>query len=159
MTTEAAEGPVTPALGAEQSGRYGLHIGVLYMGGLGLLFLGAPQACLRIFTRDPEVLAMETTLLRLAGVVQVFDAMYWVSSGVLKGAGDTRWMMVVGTIYNWLVFLPLAYLFGVIYDGGLLGAWLGFALMVLFQGLTFWGRVKSGRWKALSILRPEERLS
>jgi putative MATE family efflux protein len=145
--------------GAEQSGRHALHIGVLYMGGLGLLFLGAPQLCLRLFTQDPKVLAMGADLLRLAGVVQVFDAMYWVSCGVLKGAGDTRWMMVVGTVYNWLVFLPLAYLFGVIYAGGVLGAWIGFALMILFQGLTFWGRVKRGRWKELSILRPEERLS
>lgn len=147
------------AASAEQSGRHALHIGMLYMGGLGLLFLCAPQVCLRLFTRDPEVLAMGTTLLRVAGAVQVFDAMYWVSCGVLKGAGDTRWMMVVGTVYNWLVFLPLAYLFGIVYDGGLLGAWIGFALMVLFQGLTFWGRVKRGGWKALSLLRPEERLS
>lgn len=143
---------------AEQSGRHALHIGVLYMSALGLLFLCMPQTCLRLFTRDPQVVAMGTTLLRLVGCVQAFDALYWVCSGVFKGAGDTRWMMVVSAVYNWLVFLPLAYLLGVTYDGGVLGAWMSFAVMVLLQGLTFWGRFKHGGWKRLRLIRVDERL-
>jgi MATE family multidrug resistance protein len=91
-------------------------------------------------------------LLRLVGLVQADDALYWVCSGVLKGAGDTRWIMVTSAVYNWLVFLPLACLFGVVFDGGLLGAWSGFAVMAVLQGLTFWGRFTGAAWQELSLL-------
>jgi len=43
---------------------------------------------------------------------QIFDAMGMVSGGILRGAGDTRWPMVVGIAFPWLVFLPLIWLFG-----------------------------------------------
>ena len=139
---------------AAESGRHALHLGVVYMGGLGLLFVCLPQVCLSLFTSDPHVIAMGTVLLRLVGLVQAGDALYWVCSGVLKGAGDTRWILVASAVYNWLVFLPLAFLFGVVFDGGLIGAWSGFAVMVVLQGLTFWGRFKRAAWQELSLISP-----
>lgn len=141
---------------AEESGRRALHLGVVYMGGLGLLFICIPEAFLSLFTRDPQALAMGTRLLRLLGWVQAFDAFYWVCSGVLKGAGDTRWIMVATIVYSWLVFLPLAYLLGVVFEGGLIGAWVGFAVSVLLQGLCFWRRFKRGSWKQLSLLTAQK---
>ena len=117
-----------------------------------------PQACLSIFTRDPEALATGTILLRLVGLVQVFDALYWVCGGVLKGAGDTRWMMLVSALYNWLIFLPLAFLLGMVYQGGIIGAWISLAVTIFLQGLTFWGRFKRGRWQQLSVIHPQEKV-
>lgn len=148
-------------LGAQQparaaaSGRYAIHLGVVYMGGLGLLFICMPQVLLGLFTRDDQVVGMGVWLLRLLGAIQIFDALYWVCSGVLKGAGDTRWILVVSGIYNWLVFLPLAFVLGVALGWGVFGAWVGFAVMVLLQGGTFWWRFHQGRWQALSILSPD----
>ncbi|MBI4640595.1 MAG: MATE family efflux transporter [Candidatus Tectomicrobia bacterium] len=144
---------------AERSGRGALHFGVAYMGFLGLLFFFIPQAFLVIFTRDREVLAIGGTLLRLLGVVQAFDGIYWVCGGVLKGAGDTRWIMVVSMIYNWFVFLPLSFLLGMVLEGGIVGAWAGFAFMVVFQGFTFLARFKRGTWKKISLIDLEENVS
>jgi Na+-driven multidrug efflux pump len=114
-----------------------------------------PQVLLGLFTRDDQVVGMGIWLLRLLGAIQIFDALYWVCSGVLKGAGDTRWILVVSGIYNWLVFLPLAFVLGVALGWGVFGAWVGFAVMVLLQGGTFWWRFHQGRWQALSILSPD----
>jgi MATE family multidrug resistance protein len=139
---------------AVESGRRALHLGVVYMGGLGLLFVCVPQAFLSLFTRDAQVIAMGTVLLRLVGLVQAGDALYWVCSGVLKGAGDTRWIMVTSAVYNWLVFLPLAFLFGVVFDGGLLGAWSGMAIMIVLQGFTFWRRFKRAAWQDVALIGP-----
>jgi putative MATE family efflux protein len=139
---------------AAESGQHALHLGVVYMGGLGFLFVCMPQAFLSLFTRDPHVMAMGVVLLRLVGLVQAGDALYWVCSGVLKGAGDTRWIMVTSAVYNWLVFLPLAFLLGVVFEGGIIGAWSGLAVVILLQGLTFWGRFKRADWQALSLISP-----
>jgi MATE family multidrug resistance protein len=141
-------------VGAAESGRHALHLGVGYMGGLGLLFVWMPQALLSMFTSDPHVIALGTVLLQLVGLVQVGDALYLVCGGVLKGAGDTRWIMLTSAVYNWLVFLPLAFLWGVVYDGGIVGAWSSFAVTVLLQGYTFWARFRRARWQELSLVRP-----
>lgn len=140
---------------ATESGRRALHLGVAYMVGLGLLFVGVPQMFLGVFTQDPQALATGTVLLRLIGLAQVGDALYFVCSGVLKGAGDTRWIMVTSALCNWLVFLPLAFLLGSVLQGGIIGAWVGCAVMVLLQGLTFWGRFKRGAWQELALIQPQ----
>ena len=144
-------------LGAAESGRHALHLGVMYMGGLGLLFVCIPQVFLSIFTSDPHVIALGTILLRLVGLVQAGDALYWVCGGVLKGAGDTRWIMITSAVYNWLVFLPLAFLWGVVYEGGIIGAWSSFAVTVLLQGCTFWVRFRRARWQEISLISPSQR--
>jgi putative MATE family efflux protein len=136
---------------AEDAGRRAIHLGVAYMSGLGVLFVGMPQTFLHFFTDEPQVVAMGIMVLRLLGLVQAGDALYWVCSGVFKGAGDSRWILVVSAIYNWLVFLPLAFVFGVLLDGGMLGAWGACAAMMLLQGLTFWGRFQGGAWKAVVL--------
>jgi MATE family multidrug resistance protein len=139
---------------AERSGRSALHLGVVYMGALGLLFICMPWAFLSLFTTDATALALGTTLLRLLGWVQVFDALYWVGGGILKGAGDTRWIMAASVVCNWGIFLPLAFVLGIVFDGGIVGAWIGFAVAVCLQGLVFWGRVQRGGWKRLSLVLP-----
>ena len=83
--------------------------------------------------------------------MQAGDALYWVCGGVFKGAGDSRWILVVSAIYNWLIFLPLAFVFGVVLEGGVLGAWGACAAMMLLQGLTFWRRFQRGTWKDVAL--------
>jgi putative MATE family efflux protein len=136
---------------AEDVGRRAIHLGVAYMGGLGALFVGMPQTFLNCFTDEPQVVAMGITVLRLVGLVQAGDALYWVCGGVFKGAGDSRWILVISAIYNWLIFLPLAFVFGVVLEGGVLGAWGACAAMMLLQGLTFWGRFQRGAWKDMAL--------
>lgn len=136
---------------AQDAGRRAIHLGVGYMGGIGLLFVGMPQRFLNFFTDEPQVVAMGMTVLPLLGLVQAGDALYWVCSGVFKGAGDSRWILVVSTIYNWLVFLPLAFLFGMVLEGGIFGAWSACAVMMLLQGATFWGRFRRGAWKEVVL--------
>jgi putative MATE family efflux protein len=136
---------------AADAGRRAIHLGVAYMGGLGVLFVGMPHTLLHFFTDAPEVVAMGIPVLRLLGLVQAGDALYWVCSGVLKGAGDSRWILVVSAIYNWLIFLPLAFVFGVVLEGGVLGAWGACAVIMLLQGLTFWGRFQRGAWKEVVL--------
>jgi putative MATE family efflux protein len=132
---------------AEDAGRRAIHLGVAYMGGLGVLFVAMPHTFLSFFTDDLRVMTMGITVLRLLGLVQAGDALYWVCSGVLKGAGDSRWILLASAIYNWLIFLPLAFVFGIVLEGGVLGAWGACAAMMLFQGLTFWRRFQRGAWK------------
>jgi Na+-driven multidrug efflux pump len=41
----------------------------------------------------------------------------------LRGAGETRWVMLTPIVGGWLIRLPLSYLFGYTLGFGLVGIW------------------------------------
>ena len=64
----------------------------------------------------------------------------------LRGAGDTRsplWFTVVGMF---LLRLPLAYLFGIVLEGGLLGAWIGMFADTVAEAILAATRYQGGAW-------------
>jgi MATE family multidrug resistance protein len=118
---------------------------------IAVVFLAFPDALLRLFTDDPEVLRLGRPLLRIGALFQWFDAFGIVAEGSLRGAGDTRWPFLMHTVLAWGLYLPLAYLLGVTYGGGLTGAWLGAtAYVVVLAGVFVW-RFQSGAWEKIEI--------
>ena len=73
------------------------------------------------------------------------------SSGGLRGAGDTRWTMVVGVSYAWLLFVPLALTFGYTLEMGVVGAWIGATIYIIIFGLTLFWRFWSKKWMNIKI--------
>jgi hypothetical protein len=119
--------------------------------GLRILFIVAPEPCLRIFTSDVDVLALGTPLLMVGAMFQVADAVGVLSGGALRGAGDTRWPFFVQTALAWGLFLPAAYVGSVVLAGGLTGAWLGGVVYVAVLGVAMRWRFRSGAWKRVRI--------
>ena len=119
--------------------------------GVALLFVLLPGPLLRIFTDDPEVLALGAGLLRLGAFFQLFDAVGIVASGSLRGAGDTRWPFLVNTALAWGFFLPLAWLFGVAWGGGLTGAWIAGTVWIGVQSAVLALRFQRGAWRRIEI--------
>jgi MATE family multidrug resistance protein len=136
---------------AERSHATALRLGVALSIAAGLVFLSAPELCLRIFTDDPDVLTLGVPLLAVGAAFQVADAVGVLSGGALRGAGDTRWPFIVQTALAWGFFLPVAYVGGIVLDGGLTGAWLGGVAYVAVLGLVLRRRFRSGAWKRVRI--------
>ncbi len=86
-----------------------------------VLFL-FPRAVLSIYTLNEGVIAAAMPLLFWAAAFQVFDGIQAVSSGALRGLGDTRAAAVASFTGYWLIGLPL-------------GAWLCFSLGYQVAGL------------------------
>ncbi len=128
-----------------------VRVGVSMSVVVALLFLLAPELCLRLFTQDAEVLRLGGPLLAVGAAFGVCDAIGLVSSGALRGAGDTRWPFVVQTALAWGVFLPSAYVFAVPLAGGLTGAWLGGVVYVTALGIALQWRFRSGAWRSLRV--------
>ena len=115
------------------------------------LFLLAPDALMRLYTSDPQVLRLGPPLLALAAAFQLFDAVQIVAGGALRGAGDTRWPFLAQTLLAWAVRLPLVWLFAFAWGGGVVGAWYAeFAFVVTLAGALVW-RVRGGAWRSVRI--------
>jgi Na+-driven multidrug efflux pump len=97
------------------------------------------------------VIALGTMPLRVMGLVQPFLAGAMIFAGGLRGAGDTRFPMVITAGAIWLIRLPLAYVLGVMLGWGLVGAWTAMSLDMIVRGtLNFW-RFRGGRWKTIAV--------
>ena len=122
------------------------------MGSIGLGVFVWRQPLAALFTRDQAVGRLSAHLLLFVALFQVFDAVGLIAMGVLRGAGDTRWPMVVGVVLNWVLFVPVAGLVIVAWQGGVTGGWstaLGYAIML---GVVLLYRVWRGDWQHRALV-------
>lgn len=113
--------------GARREASAALACGVGFMAISALVIISVPGLLVRGFTSDRAVIALAAQLLPIAGAFQVFDGIQGVSSGILRGAGDTRVPMLLN-------------LFGFIGVGIPVAAWLAFGLGLGPTGV-WWGLV------------------
>jgi putative MATE family efflux protein len=137
--------------GAQQRGYTAYRMGAGLMGIVGLTFLLFPAQIVGFFTNDPQVVALGTLPLQVVGLIQPILAATMIFAGGLRGAGDTRWPMIVTGFSIWLVRLPLAYLFALVLGWGLIGAWGAMAFDLSLRGLLNYLRFRSGRWKTVKV--------
>jgi MATE family multidrug resistance protein len=137
--------------GAEQRGYTAYRLAAALMGSVGILFLLFPAQIVGFFTNDPEIIEIGTMPLRMVGLIQPVLAATMVFPGGLRGAGDTRFPMIVTGSSIWLVRLPLAYLLAIVLDWGLTGAWAALALDLCMRGLINFLRFRGGRWKSVKV--------
>jgi len=136
---------------AEQHGYTSYWMGAGLMAVMGLMFVLFPAQIMGFFTNDTEVIAVGTMPLRVMGLAQPFLAAAMIFAGALRGAGDTRFPMIITAAAIWLIRLPLAYVLGVMLGWGLVGAWTAMSLDMVMRGaLNFW-RFRGGRWKSIAV--------
>jgi MATE family multidrug resistance protein len=128
-----------------------LKLGMGYMLMMAVFFFLFRERLISLFRTDPEVVRIGSTILIVAAVCQIFDAISIVMRGALKGAGDTRWVAIFTVGYAWLVFVPTSYLFAFRLDLGAPGAWVGAALYIFCLGVTLLWRFHSEKWLKIDI--------
>jgi MATE family multidrug resistance protein len=112
------------ALGAS---RAAVAFGVGFMAFTAVAFLLLPGPLARLYTSDAATVELAAALLPVAGVFQLFDGTQAVTSGLLRGAGDTRIPMLTNLGGYWLFGLPLSLLLGFRTSLGAVGLWWGLA--------------------------------
>ena len=130
------------AAGVRAAGWTALGLATVVMAGSALAFLVAPVPLLRLFSSDPSVLSIGVRLLLIAAVFQLFDGVQTVTTGALRGLGQTQVPMALNLVGHWIVGLPTAYLLCFPYGWGVQGLWLGLA-----TGLVSIGAVLLFVWK------------
>ncbi len=123
---------------AIQCSLFGLLITVIF-------FFGAERIYGLMHT-DPGVVSTGTPAFQAMAGFQVPLIVFLVLRSGLHGAGDTRWPMFVTTIGLFTLRLPLAWLMGVCWNWGLLGAWMGMFADILFRCFAISFRYLKAGW-------------
>jgi putative MATE family efflux protein len=126
-------------------------LGSAMMTATGLIFLLFPEACARLMTDQPELLEISPTLIRICGWVQFFFGSYLVLAEAMRGAGDTRWPMILSNVSTWCLRLPAVYILGVVFELGIVGVWYALCGELVIRGLLFIGRFLHGGWLEVTV--------
>lgn len=129
------------------------RLAALIMAGMGLVFFFFPYMLLRAFTTDEAVIEPGTLFLKIVALLQIPLALTMVLAGSLRGAGDTRFIMVATMIGMWGVRVPMACLAALWFKLELLYVWSAMiADWTVRMALLLW-RYRSERWRAIQVIR------
>ncbi len=120
---------------AGHAGWTALALGAGFMACAGLVFAMMPRALVSVFTTDPAVIASAGSLMLVAAAFQLFDGLQGVSTGAMRGAGDTHTPMVCNLVSHWCLGLPMGYLLAFSGGFGVFGLWAGLALGLAAAGI------------------------
>ncbi len=137
---------------ARRAGWLALGLGTGFMLLAAVVFLTAPGPLIALYTRDPRVMAVGPSLLGLAAAFQIFDGIQTVSTGALRGLGETRVPMLANLVGYWVLGLPLGLTLCFVLHWGIYGLWIGLtsALIVIATTLLLRWRRDSARLALIS---------
>ncbi|MFZ2323264.1 MAG: MATE family efflux transporter [Ignavibacteriaceae bacterium] len=121
-------------------------VATIYTLFLGIIFISIPQYVLLIITNDQGIIETAKSSLRIAGFAQIFYATGVVLANALQAAGRTVFVMRAEVITNLFIFVPLAYLFGIILKLGLFGAWLALPVYIISYTTVVFFKFNSKDW-------------
>jgi MATE family multidrug resistance protein len=114
-----------------------LLIGVISMQIMGISYWLFSDALISVYvdTQNPsfhQIAYLAKNLLILAAVTQIFDAARNISSGLLRGYGDTKTSMWTGLVSCWIIGIPMAVILAFIFHLNAVGLRLGMMLGILY---------------------------
>ncbi len=145
--------------------RLGLALAVGYMTLCAVIFFVFRYALIDFFVagkdlapeRAREIVVIGGKLMICAAVFQTIDAFGITYTGALRGAGDTVWPGLVTIVYSWLFIVAGGWVMAKAWpELESVGPWIAAATYVIVYGLTMWWRFETGRWRAISLLTPDD---
>ena len=104
-----------------------------------------------ISNSTPEIVEMGGKLLAIVAITQPFQSSQFVTTGALRGAGDTKYPAVVIFICTLIVRSVLGYIFVIQLDMGLIGAWFDIVVDQLLKTAMIFARYNTGKWRFFKL--------
>ena len=147
---------------AERSVYSGIHICFIYMTIVATTYLLTPGIYIAAFSAkaDPASFAsireFIIKMLRFVAVYTVFDTLNIIFASALKGAGDTKFVMIMIICLSVLGLTIPSYLALVVFNSGIYVAWGIVSAYVILLGFSFLLRFLSGKWKTMRVIEQTE---
>ena len=136
----------------------GLHLTYIYMTGIAAAYFLIPEFFIWPFgaKADPVSFpAIKNTviiLLRFIAVYSLFDTMNIIFASGIKGAGDTRFVMLMTFFLSLFGLAIPTYIVLNVFHLGLFAAWTVITLYIIFLSFAFLARFLTGKWKSMRVI-------
>lgn len=143
-----------------------IHMLLCYILVVDLIFIFFPDLILSPFlhagmdsVNQEAIMVIGAQLLMIISAYILLDAVYMVFSGALKGAGDTRFIMICIGCTSILFFIMPVYVGITWFEMGIGGAWLCVLLFIISLFLLSTGRYRTGKWQKMLVIEKQYRKS
>lgn len=127
-----------------------MWIGLVLVQANALLLYGFGNAAIRVFTADPEIVALGVSLLAINLLLQPAKMLNMAIVNALTAVGETRFVMVIGFISMWGIAVGLSYYLGIQMGWGLYGIYAAMVMDELLRGGLVLYRWRSKKFMANS---------
>lgn len=138
--------------GAFEAGKKAYLLSTVFMVVIGSVFFIFARPLVMLFTKEPEVVSQGALVLRVIALFQPFLSATLVVTSALHGAGDTKFPMFASLLGIWGVRVLGVYILSIVFNFGLLGVWIAYALDVTLRGVLLVLRFKKGKWKHANVV-------
>jgi MATE family multidrug resistance protein len=136
----------------------GFHLTFVYMASIAAAYVLLPDLFVAPFAHkaDPEgfaeIYGFSVVLLRFVAVYCLFDTMNIIFCSAIKGAGDTRYVMIMTSILSVFILIIPVYLTVEVLEAGLMVAWVFATAYVISLGVAFYLRFRGGKWRSMRVI-------
>jgi len=124
---------------------------MVFLGGIGVIFILFAEHVVRLFTQDPAVVVMAASALRILSYGNIAYAYGMVMLQAFNGAGDTRTPTIVNFFGFWVMEIPLAYVLAIPVQMHSNGAFISIVVSEAFIAGVGIILFKRGSWKRQQI--------
>ncbi|MHC1690537.1 MAG: MATE family efflux transporter [Bacteroidales bacterium] len=122
---------------ARKNGFAGMHISLVFMGFFALIFMFFGEEISSVFTSDTDVIKIAGKIFIVVALFELFDGLQVTALGALRGLTDVKRPMLIAVFSYLFVSLPVAYVFGFVFNLGEAGLMSGFAFGLLAASVLF----------------------
>ena len=134
--------------GVRMASNASIHL-VLFINTIGaILMIGLRNQIPMLFTADPEVIAIASKLVVLAGVLQLADGLQVVAASMLRGITDVKIPMFIALFSYIIVCISIGLFLAFPMGMGAVGIWIGFVVGLSVAAICLHIRF---RWKFKQI--------
>lgn len=143
---------------AHKSAYSGFHLAFCYMAAIAAAYVFLPNIFIAPFAHkaDPETFAQiyeyGVILLRFVALYSLFDTLNLIFTSAIKGAGDTRFVMISTVVLSVVVLIVPVYFVVVVWGGGLIVSWILLTAFVILLGGVSYARFLGGKWKHMRVI-------
>jgi len=134
---------------AQKFVRTTMTIGVITMVFTGIGLFVFSNQLIGIFTTDAAVIELAARCLRLTAFMQPPQVAAWIFSGVLRGAGDTKYNFYITAVTNWGVRTLWSVLCIRVFHFGLVSAIVCMFAENIARLVLLYLRYRTGKWKTI----------
>ena len=136
---------------AERSVWISAIINMLFLCGVGIVFITYPEFLIRFFTQEEKVIEIGAQCLRFLSFGYPFYAFGMVMTQAFNGAGDTTTPTILNFICFWLIEIPLAYILALQLNLTETGVFLAIISSESLLGILGIIVFRRGKWKLREV--------
>ncbi len=149
--------------GAETAIFSSLKIAYFYMFFLVMAYLFFPEMLVKIFCTSKDasfsaVFDLSVKMLRFITVYMFTDVILVILAGALRGAGDTKFIMVTSALMHWFCLVLPAAAAVYYWKANVINVWFIFIIFSIALMFLYLFRFLGGKWKTINIIEPGEQV-